>query len=227
MVCSRSWYCVLRARCSNGSDSTPPEGRAPISATTLNSSAAGCGRGEWSRACSATSSKSPNPEWVGAAEALLGRDREAVFVDRADISAATSTFKEGRREFRHASLVSLNKLEQFRAKPECGTFPSIFRSQDPDAMAFIMRRYGTVRLADIESNELRQYERQARQAAEKASTLLRGEFINALTARIGKMERELQSLNRIISRLSKSDVLQRHSSADRQVGLLTAERYAR
>lgn len=48
-------------RCSNGSDSTPPEGRAPILATTLNSSAAGCGRGEWSRACSATSSKSPNP----------------------------------------------------------------------------------------------------------------------------------------------------------------------
>lgn len=47
------------------------------------------------------------PEWVGAAEALLGRDREAVFVDRADISAATSIFKEGRREFRHASLVIL------------------------------------------------------------------------------------------------------------------------
>ena len=49
---------------------------------------------------------------------------------------------------------------------------------------------------DIESNELRRYERQAREAAEKASTLLRGEFINALTSRIGKMERELQSLNR-------------------------------
>ncbi|WP_128948411.1 MULTISPECIES: hypothetical protein [Bradyrhizobium] len=42
-------------------------------------------------------------------------------------------------------------------------------------------------ISDIESNELRQYERQARDAAEKASTPLRGEFINALTARIGKM----------------------------------------
>ena len=51
-------------------------------------------------------------------------------------------------------------------------------------------------IEDIESNELRQYERQAREAADKASTLLRGEFINALTSRIGKMERELQSLNR-------------------------------
>jgi uncharacterized protein YPO0396 len=49
---------------------------------------------------------------------------------------------------------------------------------------------------DIESNELRRYERQAREAAERAATLLRGEFINALTARISKMERELRSMNR-------------------------------
>lgn len=89
-----------------------------------------------------------DPEWVGAAEALLGRDRDAVFVDRPDIGAATSIFKEGRREFRHTSLVSLNKLEQFRAKPDRGTFPSIFRTDDPDALSFIMRRYGSVRLAD-------------------------------------------------------------------------------
>ena len=89
-----------------------------------------------------------DPEWTGAAEALLGRDREAVFVDRADIVAATAIFKEGRREFRGASLVSLNKLEQFHTPPQAGTFPSIFRSDDPDALAFIMRRYGNVRLAD-------------------------------------------------------------------------------
>src|SRR4029077_19003931 len=55
-----------------------------------------------------------DPEWTGAAEALLGRGRGAVFVDRADIVAATAIFKEGRREFRGASLVSLNKLEQFQ-----------------------------------------------------------------------------------------------------------------
>ncbi|WP_439402446.1 hypothetical protein ACNJYA_08280 [Bradyrhizobium sp. DASA03068] len=89
-----------------------------------------------------------DPEWAGAAEALLGRDRDAVFVDRPDIGAATSIFKDGRREFRHTSLVSLNKLEQFRAKPDRGTFPSIFRTDDPDALSFIMRRYGSVRLAD-------------------------------------------------------------------------------
>ena len=88
------------------------------------------------------------PEWTGAAEALLGRDRDAVFVDRPHIGAATAIFKEGRREFRRTSLVSLNKLEQFRAKPERGSFPSIFRTQDLDALSFIMRRYGSVRLAE-------------------------------------------------------------------------------
>ncbi|MGC0322564.1 hypothetical protein ABIG06_003193 [Bradyrhizobium sp. USDA 326] len=89
-----------------------------------------------------------DPEWAAAAEALLGRDRDAVFVDRPDIGAATTIFKEGRRDFRRTSLVSLNKLEQFRAKPDRGTFPSIFRTDDPDALSFIMRRYGSVRLAD-------------------------------------------------------------------------------
>ncbi|WP_439373102.1 SbcC/MukB-like Walker B domain-containing protein [Bradyrhizobium sp. DASA03120] len=89
-----------------------------------------------------------DPEWAGAAEALLGRDRDAVFVDRSDIGAATAIFKEGRREFRRTSLVSLNKLEHFRARPDRGTFPAIFRTDDPDALSFIMRRYGSVRLAE-------------------------------------------------------------------------------
>jgi hypothetical protein len=88
-----------------------------------------------------------HPEWTAAAEALLGRDREAVFVDRPDIGAATVIFKDGRRDFPRASLVSLNKLEQFRVPPEPGTFPSIFRTDDRDALSFIMRRYGNVRLA--------------------------------------------------------------------------------
>lgn len=88
------------------------------------------------------------PEWTAAAEGLLGRDREAVLVDRGDIADATVIFKEGRREFRGASLVSLNKLDAHRALLQPGTFPTIFRSEDQDAMSFIMRRYGNVRLAN-------------------------------------------------------------------------------
>src|SRR5712664_665 len=93
--------------------------------------------------------------WTAAAEGLLGRDREAVFVDRPQIMQATALFKEGRREFRGASLVSLNKLDPLKATPQAGTFPSLFKTNDGDAMAFIVRRYGSVRLADtiVQLNE--------------------------------------------------------------------------
>lgn len=86
--------------------------------------------------------------WTAAAEGLLGRDREAVFVDRSDIARATTLFKEGRREFRRASLVSLNKLDPNGPGPRSGFFPVLFKSDDRDAIAFIIRRHGTVRLAD-------------------------------------------------------------------------------
>src|SRR4029077_5703469 len=78
----------------------------------------------------------------------LGRDREAIFVDRADIAHATALFKEGRREFRGASLVSLNKLDALKGPLQSGMFPSLFKSDDADALAFIVRRHGSVRLAD-------------------------------------------------------------------------------
>ena len=86
--------------------------------------------------------------WTAAAEGLLGRDREAIFVDRPDIAQATALFKEGRREFRGASLVSLNKLDRLSGAPQPGTFPTIFRTDDADALAFIVRRHGSVRLAE-------------------------------------------------------------------------------
>ena len=86
--------------------------------------------------------------WAAAAEGLLGRDREAVFVDRSDIARATALFKEGRREFRRASLVSLNKLDPNGPDPRPGTFPALFKSDDRDAVAFIVRRHGSVRLAE-------------------------------------------------------------------------------
>ncbi len=89
-----------------------------------------------------------DPTWVPAVEALLGRDREAIFVDRSQIRQATTLFRDGRKEFRGASLVSLNKLEEFRTPSKPGTFPSLFETDDADAMAFLQRRYGNVRLAE-------------------------------------------------------------------------------
>nr|WP_246691020.1 SbcC/MukB-like Walker B domain-containing protein [Neorhizobium alkalisoli] len=88
-----------------------------------------------------------DPQWINAAEALLGRDREAVFVEHHHIQDATAVFRDGRREFIGASLVSLNKLAEFREAPLAGTFPTLFRTEDLDARAFLQRRYGNVRLA--------------------------------------------------------------------------------
>lgn len=88
-----------------------------------------------------------DPQWLPAVEALLGRDREAVFVARNRIGEATALFREGRREFKGASLVSLNKLEDHRERPRPGTFPSVFATDHPDALAFLQRRHGNVRLA--------------------------------------------------------------------------------
>jgi uncharacterized protein YPO0396 len=85
--------------------------------------------------------------WSAAVEGLLGRDRETVLVDRADISRATAIFKANRRDFRGASLVSLNKLKETGEQPRAGFLPSIIRTDDRDAMLFILRRHGTVRLA--------------------------------------------------------------------------------
>ncbi|TIW23415.1 MAG: hypothetical protein E5V65_01110 [Mesorhizobium sp.] len=86
-------------------------------------------------------------DWGQAAEGLLGRDREAIFVDRDHIHTATTILRENRRDLRQASLVSLNKLERYKDPIESGWFPSLFRSDDKDAVAFLQRRYGNVRLA--------------------------------------------------------------------------------
>ncbi len=88
-----------------------------------------------------------DPAWSSAVEGLLGRDREAVLVDRSDIGEATRIFKAGRREFRGASLVSLGKIRDGGEQPRPGFLPSVVRTDDRDAMLFVLRRHGNVRLA--------------------------------------------------------------------------------
>jgi hypothetical protein len=78
-------------------------------------------------------------------------------------------------------------FDMFEVSSQVGTESEPLREVKPWAEQLI---------GEIETNELRRYERQAREAADKAATLLRGEFINALTSRINKMERELHAMNR-------------------------------
>lgn len=88
-----------------------------------------------------------DPAWTAAVEGLLGRDRESILVDRGDIGQATALFKSRRRDFRGASLVSLNKLRDTAERPRAGYLPSVIHTDDRDAMLFVARRYGNVRLA--------------------------------------------------------------------------------
>jgi len=99
-----------------------------------------------------------DPAWASAIEGLLGRDREIILVDRSDIGRATEMFKARRREFRGASLVSLNKIRDTGEAAREGYLPSLIRTDDRDAMLFVLRRYGTVRLAV----DMRQFEAEGR-----------------------------------------------------------------
>ncbi|XUJ32500.1 hypothetical protein ACQ5SK_28970 [Bradyrhizobium japonicum] len=129
----------------------------------------------------------------------------AVYRDRLD-AAAQKGFAEKHRAIAEKALKDANASDNERARIERRVRELLYDYFDQFGMSSQVgaeseplrevKPWMEQLISDIESNELRQYERQAREAAEKASTLLRGEFINALTARIGKMERELQSLNR-------------------------------
>ncbi len=88
-----------------------------------------------------------DPAWTMAIEGLLGRDREIVLVDREHIREATAIYKARRRDFRGASLASLHKIEETGEQPRPGYLPSLIRTDDRDAMLFVLRRYGSVRLA--------------------------------------------------------------------------------
>lgn len=86
-------------------------------------------------------------EWRNAAEALLGRDREAILVADAHVEDAISHLQRNRGRFRGCRIVNTRKLDARDTKTQSGTLASIVTSSDPLALAFVIRRIGNVRLA--------------------------------------------------------------------------------
>ncbi|HUB48972.1 MAG TPA: ATP-binding protein, partial [Acetobacteraceae bacterium] len=86
--------------------------------------------------------------WRHAAEALLGRDREAILVDGPFVDDAIRHLQRNRQRFRGCRIVNTRKLDPAAAVPEAGYLASVLRSDDKLAMAFVIRRIGTVRLAE-------------------------------------------------------------------------------
>jgi energy-coupling factor transporter ATP-binding protein EcfA2 len=86
-------------------------------------------------------------DWRNAAEALLGRDREAILVDPEFIEDAIRHLQRNRQRFRGCRIVNTRKIDPRLARPEAGTLAAVLRSDDAIAMAFVIRRIGGVRLA--------------------------------------------------------------------------------
>lgn len=85
--------------------------------------------------------------WRDAAEALLGRDREAIIVADAHVEDAIRYLQRNRNRLRGCRVLNSRKVSPSDGQPEPGTLAGVLASDDPLAMAFVVRRIGGVRLA--------------------------------------------------------------------------------
>ncbi|WP_395676454.1 SbcC/MukB-like Walker B domain-containing protein [Inquilinus sp.] len=93
-------------------------------------------------------------QWREAAEALLGRDREAVIVDPEHASRAVEILRGGRDSYRGCRVANTRRLAEMPRHAEPGSLASVLSSDDPLAMAFIVFRTGPVRLAESQAELL-------------------------------------------------------------------------
>lgn len=94
------------------------------------------------------------PDWREAAEALLGRDREAILVDPHHASRAVEILRADRDAYRGCRVVNTRRLGQQGQAASPHTLASVFASTDDLALAFIQFRTGSVRLADNQAELL-------------------------------------------------------------------------
>lgn len=89
-----------------------------------------------------------DPEWRDAAEARLGRDREAVIVDPEHCREAILYYRNNRSRFQRSCSVANTAKERFLdASADKNSLASVISTKDRLARAFIDRRLGRVRLA--------------------------------------------------------------------------------
>ncbi|HVI90713.1 MAG TPA: SbcC/MukB-like Walker B domain-containing protein [Dongiaceae bacterium] len=89
-----------------------------------------------------------DPSWRDAAEARLGRDREAVIVDPQHCREAILYYRENRFRFqRECSVVNTAKERLLDAKADKNTLATVISTTDKYARAFIDSRLGRIRLA--------------------------------------------------------------------------------
>ncbi|WP_342248960.1 SbcC/MukB-like Walker B domain-containing protein [Sphingomonas sp. OTU376] len=93
-------------------------------------------------------------DWRQAAEALLGRDREAILVDPHHASRAVEILRGARDSFRGCRVVNTRRLAEQPPGFEADSLATVFASEDPMALAFLRFRTGQVRRADTQAELL-------------------------------------------------------------------------
>jgi hypothetical protein len=93
-------------------------------------------------------------EWRAAVEALLGRDRETILVEPEHASRAVSILRGGRDLYRGSRVANTRRLADLPRSAFTGMLAGVLRSEDPLAIAFIVFRTGTIRLADTQEELL-------------------------------------------------------------------------
>jgi energy-coupling factor transporter ATP-binding protein EcfA2 len=94
--------------------------------------------------------------WREAAEALLGRDREAIIVDPEHAEQAVSMLRRERDRYQGCRIANTRKLVSAPHHAAPGTLASTIGSADAIAMAFVVFRLGNVRLAEHQADLLSQ-----------------------------------------------------------------------
>ncbi|MGH7025907.1 SbcC/MukB-like Walker B domain-containing protein [Brevundimonas sp.] len=86
--------------------------------------------------------------WRLAAEALLGVNREALLVAPEHASRAVTILRSGRHsDYARCRVVNTTQLRGAQTMPTPGTLASVLSSEDPLAMAYVVKRIGGVVLA--------------------------------------------------------------------------------
>lgn len=93
-------------------------------------------------------------DWREAAEALFGRDREAIIVDPEHAARAVEILRGSRDTYRGCRVVNSRRLASLSQQAQPGTLASVLSSDDPLAMAFIVYRSGGIRLAETQADLL-------------------------------------------------------------------------
>ncbi|WP_061930703.1 SbcC/MukB-like Walker B domain-containing protein [Aureimonas sp. AU22] len=99
-----------------------------------------------------------DPSWQYAAEALLGRGREALIVEPARLSQAFDLMWRDRNAFAGCTLVKTSATRGINARAPVGSILEALATDDPHARAFLAVRIGAFRKAETDA-ELDRLER--------------------------------------------------------------------